>query len=64
MSDRFRSTGLFSERKRQFTQPPLSPVRLDVREVLTIVEAALGIAMRQDVFPVNLVIQHIETSED
>ena len=66
-SDRFRSIALLSERKRQFTQPPLPPVRLDVRKVLVIhtrcalVGAALGIGMRQDVFPVNLVVQRVET---
>jgi hypothetical protein len=35
-SDRLRSVGLLPERKRQFPEPPLHPVRLDVRELLTI----------------------------
>ena len=46
---------LLPERKRQFTKPSLHPIRFDVREVLaihtrcTLVGAALGIGMRQDV---------------
>ena len=44
---------LLPERKRQFAQPSLDPVRLDGLEVLTVharralVGAALGIGMRQ-----------------
>jgi hypothetical protein len=54
------------ERKRQFGQPPLDPIRFDVRKVLTVyswcalVGAALGIGMRQDVFAADLVVQGIE----
>jgi len=65
--DGFRLIRLLSERKRQFTQPPFPSVRLDVRKVLTVhtrcalVLAALGIGMRQEVFPVNLVVQGVET---
>src|SRR5271154_3185173 len=33
-SDRLRSVGLLSERKRQSSQPPLDPIRFDVSEVL------------------------------
>ena len=57
---------LLPERKRQFAKPPLHPVRLNVREVLTIhtrcalVGTALGIGMRQDVFTANLVVQDVE----
>src|SRR5260370_495888 len=35
-SDRIRLVALLPERKRQFAKPPLHPVRLNVREVLTI----------------------------
>src|SRR5437667_7911323 len=35
-SDRVRSISLLPERKRQFAEPPLHPIRLDVRELLTI----------------------------
>ena len=61
-SDGLRSVSLLPERKRQFTEPPLHPVRLDVREVLAVharcafVGAALGIGMRQNVFAANLVV--------
>ena len=54
------------ERKRQFAEPPLHPIRLDVRELLTIhtrcalVGAALGIGMRQDVLATDLVVQGVE----
>ena len=56
---------LLPERKRQFAKPPLHPVRLNVREVLTIhtrcalVRAALGISMGQNVLPADLVVQGI-----
>ena len=65
-SDRVRSVSLLPERKRQFTQPPLHPVRFDVRKVLTIharcalVRAALGIGMRQDIVATDLVVQGVE----
>jgi hypothetical protein len=61
-----RSVCLLPERKRQFGQPPLHPIRLDVRKVLAVhprgalVRAALGIGMRQDILPVNLVVQRVE----
>src|SRR5215469_806368 len=54
-SDGVRSIGLLPERKRQFAKPPLHPIRLDVREFLSVhtrrapVGAALGIGVRQDV---------------
>ena len=65
-SDRVRSVGLLPERKRQFAEPPLHPIRLDIREVLTVharcalVGAALGIGMRQDILAANLVVQRVE----
>ncbi len=65
-SDRLRSVSLLPERKRQFAEPPLDPVRLDVRKLLTIharralVRAALRVSMSQDVFAVNLVVQRVE----
>jgi hypothetical protein len=65
-SNWFRSVSLLSERKRQFTQPPLYPIRFDLREILSIhprcplIRAALSIGMRQDISPVNLVVQGIE----
>ena len=57
---------LLPERKRQFAKPPLHPVRLNVREVLTIhtrcalVGAALGISMGQNVLAADLVVQRVE----
>ena len=48
-SDGSRSISLLPERKRQFAEPSLHPIRLDIRELLTIharcalVGAALGI---------------------
>jgi hypothetical protein len=65
-SDRIRSVLLLLERKRQFPQPPLYPIRLDIPEVLTVhtrcalVRATLSIGMRQDVFPEDLVVQGVE----
>jgi len=59
-SDRLRSVPLLPERKRQFGQPSLGPVRLDVRKVLAVharcalVRAALGIGMCQDVVAADL----------
>src|SRR6202162_5106029 len=66
-SDRVRSVSLLPERKRQFAKPPLQPIRLDVREVLTIytrcalVGAALGIGMSQDVLAADLGVTGVET---
>ena len=57
VAERVRSVSLLPERKRQFAQPSLDPVRLDVLEVLTVharralVGAALGIGVRQNVPP-------------
>ena len=65
-SDGVRSVALLSERKRQFTEPPLHPVRLDVREVFPVharcalVRAALGPGMGQDVIAADLVVQRVE----
>ena len=65
-SDGLRSISLLPERKRQFAKPPLHPIRLDVREVLTVhtrcalVGAALRIRMGQDVFAADLVVQSVE----
>src|SRR5215469_4668870 len=66
-SDRLRSVSLPLERKRQFAQPPLHPICLDVRKVLTVharralVGAALSISMGQDVLTADLVVQGIES---
>jgi hypothetical protein len=57
---------LLPDGKRQFAEPPLLPIRLDVREVLTIhtrcalVGAALGIGMGQDILAADLVVQGVE----
>src|SRR5437588_8309188 len=65
-SDWLWPVGLLPERKRQFSQPSLDPVCLDVREVLAIdprralVRAALGIGMRQNVVAADLVVQSVE----
>ena len=65
-SDGVRSVSLLPERKRQFAEPPLHPIRLDVREVLSVhprralVGAALGIGVRQDVLAADLVVQGVE----
>src|SRR5215475_990697 len=59
-SDWLWPVGLLPERKRQFSQPSLDPVCLDVRKVLAIdprralVGAALGIGMRQNVVAADL----------
>src|SRR6266516_1275181 len=59
-SDWSRSVSLLPESKRQFAKPPLYPIRVDVREVLTIhprralVRAALGIGMRQNILAADL----------
>jgi len=55
-----------SPRKRQFTEPPLHPVRFDIRELLTVytrcalIGAALGIGVRQNVVTADLVVQSVE----
>jgi hypothetical protein len=65
--DRSRSVGLLPERKRQFTEPPLDPIRLDIRKILAVhtrralVGAALGIGMRQNIFTADLVAEGVET---
>ena len=65
-SDWLRPVGLLPERKRQFSQPSLDPIRLDVREVLAVdsrralVGAALGVGMRQNVVAADLVVQGVE----
>ena len=65
-SDRVRPVGLLPDRKRQFAKPPLHPIRLDVRKILTVytrcalVGAALGIGMCQNVFTADLVVQGVE----
>ena len=54
------------ERKRQFAQPSLDPIRLDVLEDLTIharralVGAAQGIGVRQNVLAADLVVEGVE----
>src|SRR5947207_13016753 len=61
-SDRLRSVGLPPERKRQFSQPPLDPISLDVRKVLAVysrralVGAALGIGIRQNILAADIVL--------
>src|ERR1700691_3857393 len=65
-SDRVRSVSLLPERKRQFAQPSLHPIRLDGLEVLTVhprralVGAALGIGVRQNVVAADLVVEDVE----
>src|SRR5947207_12647308 len=65
-SDWLRPVGFLPERERQFSQPPLDPVGLNVRKILAIdtrralVGAALGIGMRQNVFAADLVLQGVE----
>ena len=60
------SVCLLPERKRQFSQPPIDPIRLDVRKVLTVhsrcalVGAALGIGMRQNIVTADLVVEGVE----
>ena len=57
---------LLPERKRQFAEPPLHPIRVDVRKILAVhtwcalVGAALGIGMGQNVLVADLVVQGIE----
>src|SRR4029434_10072297 len=65
-SDGSRSVSLLPDGKRQFAEPPLHPIRLDVRKILTVhtrcalVGAALGVSMRQDVLTADLVVQGVE----
>jgi hypothetical protein len=65
-SDGVRSVSLLPESKRQFAKPPLHPVRVDGRKILTVrtrcalVRAALGVGMRQDVLAADLVVQGVE----
>ena len=65
-SDRLWPVSLLPERKRQFSQPSLDPIRLDVRKILAVntgcalVGAALGIGMRQNVFAADLVVEGVE----
>jgi len=64
--DRRWSVRLLPERHRQFAEPLLHAVRLDIGKVLTIhtrrpfVGAALGIGMGQDILPIQLVVQRVE----
>jgi len=54
------------ERKRQFAKPPLHPIRLDVRKILTIyshcalVGAVLGVGVRHNIVTDDLVVQGME----
>src|SRR5450755_465147 len=65
-SDRIRSIVLIPERKRQFTEPPLHPIRLDIRELLPVhtrralIGAALRISMSQHIVTADLVVQSVE----
>src|SRR5206468_9194543 len=65
-SDWFWPVSLLPERKRQFRQPSLDPIRLDVRKILAVdarralVGAALGRGMRQNVVAADLVVQGVE----
>ena len=59
-SDRLWPVSLLPERKRQFSQPSLDPICLDIRKILAVdtrrplVRAALGIGMRQNVVAADL----------
>src|SRR6516162_1426544 len=65
-SDWLWPVSLLPERKRQFRQPALDTIRLDVRKILAVdprralIRAALGIGMRQNVVAADLVIQGVE----
>src|SRR5258708_14733445 len=65
-SDRLRPVTPMPERKRQFAEPLLYPIRLDLREVLPIdtrralVRATLGVRMRQHILTIDLVVQSVE----
>ena len=66
MISRIWLVALLPERKRQLAKPPLHPVRLNVREVLTVyprcalVRATLGVGVCQDVLAADLVVQRVE----
>src|SRR3974377_2072470 len=59
-------SSLLPERKRQFPQPSLDPIRLDRLEVLTVharralVGAAPGVGVRQNVCAADLVVEGVE----
>ena len=55
-SDGVRSVCLLPERKRQFTQPTLQPVRLNFGKILPVNPWGMG----QDVIAADLVVQHME----
>src|SRR5271170_862940 len=65
-SDRLRLVSLLPERKRQFAKPSLHPIRLDILEVLpiharrTLVGAALGIGVRQNIFAADFIVEGVE----
>ena len=65
-SDRLRSIRLSAEYVRQFVEPSLFPIRLDVRKILTVYprRAFIGFApligIRQHVFAIHLVVQEVE----
>ena len=65
-SDWLWPVSLLPERKRQFSQPPLHPIRFDVSGVLTVharcalVGTALGISMGQDILTADFVVQGVE----
>src|SRR5271166_5408806 len=65
-SDWVRSVGFLPERKRQFAEPQLYAIRLNVRKVLTIyprcalVEAAPSKRMSQNILTADLVVQRVE----
>src|SRR6202035_3638628 len=65
-SDGSRSVGFLPERKRQFAEPPLYAIRLNVRKVLTIcsrcalVGTALSKRMSQNILTADLVVQRVE----
>jgi hypothetical protein len=58
-------SSLLPERKRQFGQPPLDPIRLDARKVLAVnarcalVGTALGVGMSQNILAADLVVEAI-----
>jgi hypothetical protein len=60
------SVGLLSEDVRQFSEPALYPVRLDILEAFcvytgrTLVGATAGLGVFQNVPPVDLVVQGVE----
>src|SRR6202795_2397446 len=64
-SDGSRSVSLLPDSKRQFAEPPLYAIRLNVRKVLTIyprcalVGAALSKRMSQNILTADLVVQRV-----